>query len=157
MYNRFLLAYKRNIKQSYYRPGEAFRVPGGWGSHILRESSHEGGKVVSPTHRPPLLPQKKFLILFSIRGWVDPRAIVQMEELCQWKIPITTSGIEPATFWLVAQCHIAYIFPNLSLIACHLIFCSWYIYIKQSNKQWKFKLQQRQRISRVAEKQSASE
>ena len=26
------------------------------------------------------------------------------EGLCQWNIPVTPSGIEPATFWLVAQC-----------------------------------------------------
>jgi hypothetical protein len=26
------------------------------GSQILRQSAHEGGKVVSPTHRPPLPP-----------------------------------------------------------------------------------------------------
>ena len=31
--------------------------PEGWGSQILWQSAHEGGKVVSPTHRPPLLPE----------------------------------------------------------------------------------------------------
>jgi len=60
-------------------------------------ASQDVGKVVSLTHRPPY-PQEILLVLISVTGWVDPRTLVRSEGLCQWKIPMTPSGIETETF-----------------------------------------------------------
>ena len=90
----------KKVNQSRYRPGVAQRVPGRFPDFMT--TAQEGGKVVSLTHWPHLHPEI-LLVLISVRGWVDPRAIARSEGWCQWKIPMTPSGIEPATFRFVAQ------------------------------------------------------
>ena len=49
---------------------------------MFRDSAQEGGKFVSPTHRPPWPPRRENSSS-SFRGWVDPRTIVQTEVLSQ--------------------------------------------------------------------------
>ena len=85
------------VKQFHYRPGQTLSFPRGWGSQISEQSTHEGGKVGNPTHRPPIRPG-------NIPGNHFCYRLSRPEGLCKWKIPMTPSGIEPATFRLLAQC-----------------------------------------------------
>jgi hypothetical protein len=88
------------VKQSLYMPGQALRVPGGWGLQISWHSECESGTVVSPTHRPPSPTRKYSWYSFLL----DAESTPGKEKLGQWKIPMASSGIEPTTFRLVEQC-----------------------------------------------------
>ena len=54
-------------------------------TRISTEPAYEGGKVVSPKHRQPLPHQELSLLLISVRGWVNPRAVVRPEALGFYK------------------------------------------------------------------------
>ena len=67
-----LFSHPVKVKQSLYRPGQALVVPGGCDSQISRQSAHEGGKVVSPLHQPPVPTQEIFLVLISVEAELTP-------------------------------------------------------------------------------------
>ena len=91
--------FKVNVQQFYYRPGQAMRVPGGWGPQISRQLAHEGNKFVSPKHRPPLLSQDISLVFISLKR------LSQLQDLnAAGRMSMTPSGMAPATFRLAAQC-----------------------------------------------------
>jgi len=82
----------------------ALRAPEIQPPRIPKQSAHKGSKVIRPTHQP-FLTQQKSLVLISATGNVYTRDTVRLEGLSQWKISMTSPGIEPATLRLVAQCH----------------------------------------------------
>ena len=64
---------------------------------ISRQSAHEGGKVVSPTHRPPLSHMKYSWYSYLLLAESTPGS--KGGRISKWKIPI-----EPEIFRLGAQC-----------------------------------------------------
>jgi hypothetical protein len=81
-------------KQFFYRPWcfQEFKTPtfqGHWHLKVVILSALSIGRF---------FPQEIFIILISVKDWVGPRAIVNLEGLYQRKILMTQSGIEPATF-----------------------------------------------------------
>ena len=79
------------IKCPRYRPTCPRGVQQVKAPQISRHSAHEGGKFVTPTHRPPLPPG----ISFSIGTWTC--------RMLRERSPVARPGIDPGTFPLVAQ------------------------------------------------------
>jgi hypothetical protein len=96
----WLFIVRVKVKQSHYRPLGLQKVE----APRFLDNRHMKVVRLSALRTGRLYPQERFLVLISVRGCVDPRAIVRTKRLCQLKIPVTPSGIEPATFRLVAQC-----------------------------------------------------
>ena len=67
---------KKKVKQSHYRPGQALRVPEVEAPRF-QDSRHMKVVRLSGLRIGRLYHQEIFLVLISVRGWVNPKAIVQ--------------------------------------------------------------------------------
>ena len=115
-------------------PLEAWTGP--WGSRRIRlpeflDNRYRKVVRVSALRTGRLYPQKRFLVLIYVRGWVDPRATMRREGLSHWKIPMTPSWIEPVTFRLVAHRvpHTVCYYVTCNARTCWTIKCvaTWYV------------------------------
>jgi hypothetical protein len=58
----------KKVKLSHYKAGQALRVKEFDSPRTSSQSAHEGGKVVSPTHWPPLPPRGYTWYLFLLEA-----------------------------------------------------------------------------------------
>ena len=84
-------------------PVQASYRPRGWQEFEAHSFRHTMVVRLSAVCTSRLYRQEIFLLLISVRSWVDPKAILRPEGLCQWK-PLQVvlghfTGGKAATAW----------------------------------------------------------
>ena len=80
----YMWRFKPPIKLSLYTPGQALRAPGGWGCQDFWKFGTWRWQGCQPYAPAASTPQKTSLVVKSVRGRVNHRAIVWPEGLSQW-------------------------------------------------------------------------
>jgi hypothetical protein len=112
-----------------------------WGFQVVEASRFQDNRHSNVVRLSSLLtgrfyPQEIFLVLISVGGRVDPRDIVRLEGLCQWKIPVKPSGMEPATSRLVPQYPTLRIQNTLTIWGTELVFSQPRVVCKIVGRNW---------------------
>jgi hypothetical protein len=107
----YMELYSRTLQNHHYENHKSYKNPrnrpwrpiGLWNIEASTFSKHSAHRWWwrQPYVSTALYLPRRFLVLISVRGWVDPRAIMWLEGLGQLKNPVTSLGIGPVTFWLV--------------------------------------------------------
>ena len=98
----YIYIYVYKVKQSHYRPRGAQRFPGSEGSQISWQQ-HRMVVGCQPYAPAAFTPRKYSWYSFLLEAELIPVPLCDRKDFMSMKNPLTLAGIEPSTFWFVAQ------------------------------------------------------